>query len=192
MQQTQQGNNYALCCLKRARIQQASLYNVSLNKAKKRWVQLMGQSQDLISKHNFRRERKFNMAKKEIKQLKNYYNDQLSQILISIDEQLIKNNQNIQDFIKLENKQIFELNEKQVEKKIDLLSQKDKNIHLLEQQEKQNRLDYLFYQNIKSKLKYLIKHDLFCKQKLMKILKEQQENHINQVLIPFPPCHIYK
>ncbi|CAD8214857.1 unnamed protein product [Paramecium octaurelia] len=113
---------------------------------------------------------------KETQQLKDYYNHSLSEMLSSIDEQFVKNNQEIQDFLKLENKQIFELDEKQVEKMIDFLSQQDKNKHIIQQQDKQDRLDQLFYQNVKSKLETLIKHDLLCKQQLMVILQEQKSN----------------
>ncbi|CAD8058027.1 unnamed protein product [Paramecium primaurelia] len=144
-------------------IQENPIQYISLKEANNMWNTLIGESEDLISKHNFKREKTFKMVIQEIKQLKNHYNNQLSEMLSSIDEQLIQNNQEFQDFLKLENKQIFELDEKQVEKMIDLLSQQDKNKHILQQQEKQDRLDQLFYQNVKSKLETLIKHDLLCK-----------------------------
>ncbi|CAD8058026.1 unnamed protein product [Paramecium primaurelia] len=157
-------------------IQENPIQYISLKEANNMWNTLIGESEDLISKHNFKREKTFKMVIQEIKQLKNHYHNQLSEMLSSIDEQLIQNNQEFQDFLKLENKQIFELDEKQVEKMIDLLSQQDKNKHILQQQEKQDRLDQLFYQNVKSKLETLIKHDLLCKQQLMTIIQEQQDN----------------
>ncbi|CAD8207581.1 unnamed protein product [Paramecium pentaurelia] len=157
-------------------IQENPIQYISLKEANNMWNTFIGQSEDLISKHNFRREKTFKMVIEEIKQLKDYYNNSLSEMLSSIDEQLIKNNKKFLDFLKLENKQIFDLDEKQVEKMIDLLSQQDKNKHILQQQEKQDRLDKLFYQNVKSKLKTLIKHDLLCKQQLMTILQDQQNN----------------
>ncbi|CAD8204020.1 unnamed protein product [Paramecium pentaurelia] len=125
-------------------IEDCHIQYISLKEANKRWNEFQGQQTDLISKHNFKREKTFNVAIKEIKQLKDYYNDQLSEILISINEQLIQNTQNIKDFINLENKQIFELEEKQVEKIVDLLSQKDKNKHLLEEQENKKDLIICF------------------------------------------------
>ncbi|CAD8118113.1 unnamed protein product [Paramecium primaurelia] len=109
-------------------IEDCPIQYISLKEANKRWNEFKGQQTDLISKHNFKREKTFNVAIKEIKQLRDYYNDQLSEILTSINEQLIQNTQNFKDFINLENKQIFELEEKQVEKIVDLLSQKDKNL----------------------------------------------------------------
>ncbi|CAD8215293.1 unnamed protein product [Paramecium octaurelia] len=159
-------------------IQENPIQYVSLKEANNMWNTFIGQSEDLISKHNCKREQMFKLVIEEIQQLKDYYNHSLSEMLSSIDEQFVKNNQEIQDFLKLENKQIFELDEKQVEKMIDLLSQQDKNKHILQQQDKQDRLDQLFYQNVKSKLETLIKHDLLCKQQLMVILQEQQNNKI--------------
>ncbi|CAD8214049.1 unnamed protein product [Paramecium octaurelia] len=158
-------------------IQENPIQYVSLKEANNMWNTFIGQSEDLISKHNCRREQMFKLVIEEIKQLKDYYNHSLSEMLSSIDEQFEKNNQEIQDFLKQENKQIFELDEKSVEKMIDLLSQQDKNKHILQQQDKQDRLDQLFYQNVKSKLETLIKHDLLCKQQLMLILQEQQNNN---------------
>ncbi|CAK70849.1 unnamed protein product, partial (macronuclear) [Paramecium tetraurelia] len=155
-------------------IQENPIQYVSLKEANNMWNTFIGQSEDLISKHNCRREQMFKQVIEEIKQLKDNYNHSLSEMLSSIDEQFAKNNQEIQDFLKQENKQIFELDEKSVEMMIDLLSQQDKNKHILQQQDKQDRLDQLFYQNVKSKLETLIKHDLLCKQQLMVILQEQQ------------------
>ncbi|CAD8185149.1 unnamed protein product [Paramecium octaurelia] len=160
-------------------IEENPIQYISLKEANKRWNSFMGQSEDLISKHNFKREQQFNMVAQEVKQLKDYYNEQLSEMIKNIDLQLTKNNSDIQDFIKLENKKIFELDEKQVENMINLLSQKDQNKKILEQQEKQDRLDQLFYQDIKYKLDSLIKHDLLCKQQLIKILTLSDSNQIN-------------
>ncbi|CAD8178269.1 unnamed protein product [Paramecium octaurelia] len=157
-------------------IQENQIQYVSLKEANKMWNTFIGQSEDLISKHNCRREQMFKLVIEETQQLKDNYNHSLSEMLSSIDEQFVKNNQEIQDFLKLDNKQIFELDEKQFEKMIDFLSQQDKNKHILQQQDKQDRLDQLFYQNVKSKLETLIKHDLLCKQQLMVILQEQKSN----------------
>ncbi|CAD8130475.1 unnamed protein product [Paramecium sonneborni] len=149
-------------------IEEVPIQYISLKEANKRWKLFVGQQEDLIVKNNFRRENTFNTVIKEVKQLKDYYNDSLSEMLISIDQQLQKNNTDIQDIINLQEKQLFELDEQLIQKIIDFLSFEDKNKHLIELQEKQDRLDYLFYQNIKCKLDSLIKHDLLCKQQLNK------------------------
>ncbi|CAD8075037.1 unnamed protein product [Paramecium primaurelia] len=116
MQQTQQRNNFAnvnhtepkfgrLACVEC--IQENPFQYISLKEANNMWNTFIGQSEDLISKHNFRREKTFKMVIEEIKQLKDYYNNSLSEMLSSIDEQLIKNNKEFLDFLKLENKYIF-------------------------------------------------------------------------------------
>ncbi|CAD8177356.1 unnamed protein product [Paramecium octaurelia] len=136
-------------------IEDCPIQYISLKKANKRWNEFTQQQDDLISKYNSKR--------KNIQ-----YNYERNQVTLGLLQQLI-----IRNFINLENKQIFEFDDKQIEKIVDLLSQKDKNKHILEKQEKQERLDYLFYQSIKQKLDCLIKHDLLCKQQLIKIMQQQ-------------------
>ncbi|CAD8214102.1 unnamed protein product [Paramecium octaurelia] len=152
-------------------IEENPIQYVSLKEANKIWNQMMVQQEDLISKHNLQRKIKFNIAIQEIKQLKDQLNAQLQQMLISIDEQLIKNKQDIKDVIKSENKQIFEFDEEQVEKMIELLSQNDSNKHIFEQKVRQDNLDYLFYQKLEQELANIINYDLFQKQQLVKIFE---------------------
>ncbi|CAD8213606.1 unnamed protein product [Paramecium pentaurelia] len=115
--------------------------------------------------------------KKHLKWLQKKLNNQ--KIIIIIHYQKCCPNQKQQRVFRLPQirKQIhFYLDEKQIEKMIDLLIQQDKNQNILQKQKKQDRLDKLFYQNVKSKLETLIKHDLLCKQQLMTILQDQQDN----------------
>ncbi|CAD8116690.1 unnamed protein product [Paramecium primaurelia] len=171
MQQTQQRNfmlnvNHTepkfgrLACVEC--IEENPFQYISLKEANNMWNTFIGQSEDLISEE-----------KKHLKWLQKKLNNQ--KIIIIIHQKC--SNQKQQRVFRLPQirKQIhFYLDEKSIEKMIDLLSQQDKNI--LQQYKKQDRLDKLFYQNVKSKLETLIKHDLLCKQQLMKILQDQQDN----------------
>ncbi|CAD8153613.1 unnamed protein product [Paramecium pentaurelia] len=159
-------------------IEENPIQYVSLKEAKKRWINYIDQSKDLIFTKTGSRKQKLQIILQKIKQIKTNLNNQLQEILIIIEKQITEDYQTYEDFLQLGKKQIFELEKTQFEKLINLLIQKEKNKEIQEQQEKQAILDYKVYSNINTNLDSLLEIYLLSKQQLLTIILQQDSQQI--------------
>ncbi|CAD8129551.1 unnamed protein product [Paramecium sonneborni] len=162
-------------------VQEFPLQYITLEEANKRWILQKGQQEDLIHQYNLKRKNQYNNAVQIIKKLKDTYNQTLNEIIISLDKQLDNSNDDIFSTNKFSNTDLFQMDEKQLQQIIKLLSSKRLNQHIIEQQEKNDQQDLLFYSNLKTKLENLMKEDLLCKYQINKNLNKQQQI-INQII----------
>ncbi|CAD8201958.1 unnamed protein product [Paramecium pentaurelia] len=146
---------------------------ITVEDANTKWKELQGQQKLMISKYNNSRYSKFNSSIKSIQQLKEIYNQTLTDIIQQLERQR-NMNQNTQNNNSNVVEDIYELDEQEILKIVDFLSQKDKNYKLKLEQQEQDQVDLIFYQNQKNHLENLMKYNLLTKNNLMRIQNQDQ------------------
>ncbi|CAD8126866.1 unnamed protein product [Paramecium sonneborni] len=158
---------------------------ITLEDSNIKWKEFNRQQNQMITKYNNNRFAKFNSAIKSIQQLKEIYNQTLSDIILQLERKRVLNkdmqqaNQNIVE-------EIYDLNEQEIIRVVEILSQIDKHQKLKKEQEEQDQIDSIFYQNLKQNLENLIQYDVLTKHNLLRIqnsnyLKQKNEEEIIQV-----------
>ncbi|CAD8129226.1 unnamed protein product [Paramecium sonneborni] len=130
-------------------IQEFPLQYITLEEASKRWNLLKGQQEDLNNLYNLKRKNQYNHSVQIIKKLKDNYNQTLNEILISLDKQLENRNDDIFSSNKFNNKELLQMDEKQFQQIIKLLSSKDQIKHIKEQQNAQDVFQLPLYESQK-------------------------------------------
>ncbi|CAK63415.1 unnamed protein product (macronuclear) [Paramecium tetraurelia] len=146
---------------------------ITVEDANTKWKELKGQQKLMISKYNNGRYSKFNSAIKSIQQLKDIYNQTLSDIIQQLERQRNMNQSTKKDNSNVV-EDIYELDEQEVLKIVEFLSQKDKNQKVKLEQQEQDQVDLIFYQNLKQNLENLVKYDLLTKHNLIRIHNQDQ------------------
>ncbi|CAD8116965.1 unnamed protein product [Paramecium primaurelia] len=156
-------------------IQEIPIQYVTLNETSKRWNQFVEQQDEMKSKYQRQREFKIKKTIKFIKQLKQQYQQILTEIIQSLNDQL---NQVIEDSQQIKQMDIsvfLQLDEKSIQQIVNILSLKDQPHSLKTIQENTDKHYSQFQQQLISKLNNLIQQELIIKEKLIKISNNNEK-----------------
>ncbi|CAD8201881.1 unnamed protein product [Paramecium pentaurelia] len=156
---------------------------ITIEDANIKWKEFKRQQNQMITNYNNNRFAKFTSAIKSIQQLKDIYNQTLSDIIQQLERKRIMNkdmSQTNQTIVE----EIYELHEQEIQKVVEILSLKDKHLKLRKEQENQDQIDSIFYQNLKQNLENLMKYDLLTKHNLLRIQNQNQlnEQKVDQII----------
>ncbi|CAD8128828.1 unnamed protein product [Paramecium sonneborni] len=155
---------------------------ITIEDANIKWKEFQGQQKQMISKYNNDRQFKFSSVIKLIQQLKDIYDHTLSDLIQQLERQKIMNYEN-QNYNLNYVEDIYEKDEQEILKIVDILSQKDKHQRLKKEQQEQDQVDLIFYQNLKQNLENLMKYDLMTKYNLLRIQNMDQGQLSNYIEI---------
>ncbi|CAD8103172.1 unnamed protein product [Paramecium primaurelia] len=156
---------------------------ITIEDANIKWKEFKRQQNQMITNYNNNRFAKFTSAIKSIQQLKDIYNQTLTDIIQQLERKRIMNkdmSQTNQTIVE----EIYELNEQEIQKVVEILSLKDKHLKLQKEQDYQDQIDSIFYQNLKQNLENLMKYDLLTKHNLLRIQNQNQlkEQKVDQII----------
>ncbi|CAD8076581.1 unnamed protein product [Paramecium primaurelia] len=161
-------------------IQEVPIQYVTLNETSKRWNQFVEQQDEMKSKYQRQREFKIKTAIKFIQQLKQQYQQILTDIIQSLNDQL---NQVIEDSQQIKQMDIsvfLQLDEKSIQQIVNILSLKDQHHSLKTIQENTDKDYTQFQQQLISKLNNLIQQELIIKEKLIKISNNNESEQLDE------------
>ncbi|CAK63461.1 unnamed protein product (macronuclear) [Paramecium tetraurelia] len=152
---------------------------VSLSDVIQRFRKYNEEKESINESYHTQRKGKFKNTSQMLSQLKNKYNQEISDIVQSLDKQFKEQEYLDQKDNDLSILDIQELDEKEVMDIVDILCKKDQHAELKEKQKTQDENDSKVYKMLKKNLECLMQYDILTIHNLMNILQGDQLNLLN-------------
>ncbi|CAK89393.1 unnamed protein product (macronuclear) [Paramecium tetraurelia] len=156
-------------------IQQFPNKYVSLKEAYKRWNQYKEQQYKMNSDFKNHRQSKFDLGVQIVSEFQHSVKNRINEIIQSLEAQFKLDSQIILIENDQKNLNIDELDEQEILKVLNILSQKDQHLNQKKQLEKLNQEDSIFYTNLKQNLDYLIKQNILTKYNIINVFIDNQQ-----------------
>ncbi|CAD8145784.1 unnamed protein product [Paramecium octaurelia] len=150
----------------------------TLEDADENWTKFKINSKQMISKYSKNRESKFNQAVTFITNLRDKYSETLTAIINDLQTNRVITEKQLSPF-PLYQKNIYQLDQNQLQEILEALSQKDLYQPLKLKLAQQDQLDSIFYHKLKETIENLVKHDLLTKEQIIMI----EKNYENLVIL---------
>ncbi|CAK77355.1 unnamed protein product (macronuclear) [Paramecium tetraurelia] len=155
-------------------IQEFSQKYTTLDDADENWTNFKINSKQMISKYSKNRESKFNQAVTFITNLRDKYQGTLTAIINDLETNRVITEKQLSPF-PLYQKNIYQLDQNQLQEILEALSQKDLYRPLKLKLAQQDQLDSIFYHKLKETLENLVKYDLLTKEQIIMIEKNYED-----------------
>ncbi|CAK63462.1 unnamed protein product (macronuclear) [Paramecium tetraurelia] len=150
---------------------------ITIEDANIKWKEFKRQQNQMITNYNNNRFNKFTSAIKSIQQLKDIYNQTLTDIIQQLERKRIIN----KDMLSANQTvvgELYELNDQEIQKAVEIICLKDNHKKLKKEQVEQDQIDAIFFQNLKQNLENLMKYDLLTKHNLLRIQNQNQQQQL--------------